>query len=196
MPNQPFKASLKFRFGKDEDILRAIQSGDETAIDYLYQTYYQPIKLYVLQNSGNADDARDVFQDGVVAFWVNVREGNFQLTSEATLATYFTRICKNRWLDKIRSADFKRKASLDAVTEPMATDDVLSRMISTEEVSQLAVLFGKLGDKCQQILRSFYYEKQSLEKIADTLGMQTDSLKNEKYRCMMRLKELYHPRKS
>jgi len=49
-----------------------------------------------------------------------------------------------------------------------------------------------LGDACQQILRLFYFMKKSMEEITGIMGYKNaDTVKNQKYKCMQRLKKVY-----
>ena len=64
------------------------------------------LKRYVLKNSGDKDDAKDVFQNTLIVFYKKVLIENFELSSK--ISTYLFSIAKNLWLKKLRDEKFKR----------------------------------------------------------------------------------------
>ena len=51
--------------------------------------------------------------------------------------------------------------------------------------------FNQLGEKCKAILHQFYYKKSSMKEIAALFNYEEKTAKNEKYRCMKKLRALY-----
>ena len=49
--------------------------------------------------------------------------------------------------------------------------------------------FSTLGEACQELLVKFYFEKQSMTEIAESLNLDAASTRNKKYRCMERLRK-------
>jgi len=51
---------------------------------------------------------------------------------------------------------------------------------------------NSLGEPCKSLLQSFYLDKKDMTQIADTFGYtNADNAKNQKYKCLMRLKKLF-----
>jgi len=49
-----------------------------------------------------------------------------------------------------------------------------------------------LGEPCTTILKDFYLNKISMQEIADKMGYtNTDNAKNQKYKCLQRLKKIF-----
>jgi hypothetical protein len=52
--------------------------------------------------------------------------------------------------------------------------------------------WDSLGEPCKSLLEAFYIEKKSMDQIALTFGYtNADNAKNQKYKCLMRLKKLF-----
>ena len=50
---------------KNKEIIHAIKNGHDTlALNFLYQSTLPHIIKFVSQNSGDEDEAKDIFQDG------------------------------------------------------------------------------------------------------------------------------------
>lgn len=176
----------------DAALVEGIKEGNDIAFLMLYKSAFPAVKIFVLDNNGKEADAEDVFQDGMIALWDNVTQDRFQLQKDVKVGSYLIKICKYRWLERLKSSDFKRSVTLTSTIENEDSDsNALNDLISTEEINQLERKLGRLGEKCQTILKLYYYEKKSMSEIADVLMMQPSSVKNEKYRCMEKLKTFF-----
>lgn len=176
----------------DGELVEGIRKGDDKAFRVLYSTAFPSVKSFVLNNNGKEADAEDVLQDGMVALWDNVKQDKFILQDGVKVSSYLIKICKYRWLDRLKSADYKLSVALNpTIDNEDSGSNVLNELISSEEIAQFEGRFGKLGEKCQTILKLYYYEKKSMAEIAELLQMQPSSVKNEKYRCMEKLKTFF-----
>jgi DNA-directed RNA polymerase specialized sigma24 family protein len=51
---------------------------------------------------------------------------------------------------------------------------------------------NSLGEPCKSLLEAFYMQKKSMQEIATSFGYTNpDNAKNQKYKCLMRLKKLF-----
>ena len=51
---------------------------------------------------------------------------------------------------------------------------------------------GGLGEPCKSLLEAFYLKKKSMQEIAGSFGYtNSENAKNQKYKCLMRLKKLF-----
>lgn len=145
----------------------------------------------ILAWGGQEDDARDVFQEGVIAMWQNARSGRFHLQEGARMSTYLVRICQHHWFEKSKKASTRREIRTDAIEDRGADPDFLIQWLDREAQEAFRYRFEQLGERCQELLRRYYYERESLRKIGEWLNLGEASAKNEKYRCMQRLKKIY-----
>ena len=53
---------------------------------------------------------------------------------------------------------------------------------------RLREVYAKLDDKCRTVLDRFYFERKDLAAIADEMGVEEESIRTIKYRCMMKLR--------
>ena len=173
----------------DQEIFNGIVTKDNSTFSYLYTEYKNMIFSMVKKNSGDDTDAHDVFQDGLVALWVNIASGKYQLSENVKLSSYLYTLCRNIWISKIR----KRKPTqelLEKDEQALATEvDVDTDKF--EKVNALMLNLKKLGEACQKLLKLFYYEKTSLKLIAQKMSITEKTAKNNKYRCMQNLRSLY-----
>lgn len=166
----------------------AIKANDEDALKHLYQDNYSKIEMYVLNNNGTIADAKDIYQEAFIAVWRNIQLDKFYPENEHALAAYLFRVAKNKWLDHLRSAHFKKVTSIneDSVQLP---EDVLPEE-DVRYITEVKNKFKHLGENCREILKRFYYQKESMRMIAENFNWTEATAKNNKYRCLQRLREL------
>lgn len=144
----------------DSAIISFLQSGknlqQENAFRHLYRKYYGLIESLITSNSGTREDAADIFQDGLIVLFNNVKKGAFQ--SDSSLKTYLYSICRNLWLMKLRKG--KRETPLSEQHEfVQVQEDHFNTLVFDEKKTLLLQLLKELNEDCQKILELFYYRK-------------------------------------
>lgn len=177
-------------------ILEQIKKGDKSALKEVYLTHKAAfINFLISHYRANPDAALEVYQFTILRLYDNIVSGKLeQLTS--SLKSYLFAIGKNIWKEQIRA----RKK------ENASTDQLLLQFVLREENQELnevalaekdsyykkmAAALIKMGNPCKQLLESFYYEKLSMQAIADALGFKnTNVAKTKKVKCLKRLRAL------
>ena len=170
----------------DSSWVDGLRRNDPAAMRGLYKAHFPAVRQYVLQNSGTVSDAQDVFQEAVIILWMNAKQGRLSTGTENGPGGFLFRVAKNKWLDVVRSAAHKHMKVVhnDQVLEHRsdAPDDI------EERITRLRGVYEKLDDKCRTILDQYYYERKDLATIAAGMGVEEDSIRTIKYRCMMKLR--------
>jgi RNA polymerase sigma factor (sigma-70 family) len=161
-----------------------LRRNDPAVIRALYTRHFPSIKQYVLQNSGTANDAQDVFQEAVTVLWLSVKEG--RIVPDADPGGFLYRVAKNKWLDVVRSAAHRHMKVVHNEQLLERHDEVHDDI--EERLVRLRGVYDKLDDKCRQVLDQFYYERKDLATIAQNMGVEEESIRTIKYRCMMKLR--------
>ena len=170
----------------ENEIMAALQSGDassqEKAFRYLYRQYYGLVESLVVTNSGAREDAADIFHDGLIVLFNQVKQGSFQLKS--TLKTYLYSICRNLWLMKLRRG--KKETRLEEKHESLQiAEDHFQTLEMTEKKNLIVQLLQELNEDCRKILELFYFRKMKMEQIRQMLNLANEQVaKNKKSRCM------------
>jgi RNA polymerase sigma factor (sigma-70 family) len=170
------------------EIVAAFLHHKEDLLKKIYQENFHPVLHFVLNNNGTEDDARDIYQEAFVAVWNNIRKGQYQPREGISIAAYLHRIAQNKWLDKLRSVQFKRTERLAEETIELAEED--SNTEQEDRIRQVREQFVQLGEQCRDLLTGFYYQKASLRSLAEQRGWTEATARNNKYRCMEKLKAL------
>lgn len=174
----------------DADILSDIRQGGAKRDKALQQLYNndmlkKTILGYVTKQGGHLPDAEDVFQDTLVLFDRQIREGNFK--GQSSLTTYFIGIAKWRWVSNRRK--FGGNLELKPEQYDMPTESVEARAIENERRDIIDEILTKIGERCKTILK-LYKLSYSMEEIAETMGLSSPELaKKNAYECRKKFKD-------
>ncbi len=168
----------------DQTLVDKIREGDGEALRHLYKKYYPVVLRLITQNSGDEQDAEDIYQEALIVLYEKVKDPNFKLSS--SLKTFLYSISRNKWLYKLRQEGVGG-ISFDDVQDYIEVADEPQDFDS--EVIDYDVLVGealkKMDDTCRKLLEYFYYHKLSLEVIAQKLGYNNaNTAKAKKNKCM------------
>lgn len=173
-----------------QELLTAIKSNNQQVIRKLYLENFRRTELFVLKNSGDSEDAKDIYQEAFISTWRNIQMDKFSPKSEGSLASYIFQIARNKWIDHLRSKGFKKMEILGNQDVP---DELVGYESDEDTVDYIQLVKKKLqdlGKNCQELLIGFYFKKKSLKLIAEEMEWTEATAKNNKYRCMERLKKL------
>jgi RNA polymerase sigma factor (sigma-70 family) len=174
----------------DELILVEIRKNNDQVLRVLYRKHYAMAVHLVCSNSGTEQEAKDVYQEAIIAFYERVRETNFVLTCK--IKTYLYAVCRRLWLKRL--AEKKRVSAPIAEAETFAgiDDEMISIEANESRFDRMGEALSALGEPCRTIIEDFYIHDLSMEMISEKFGYtNADNAKNQKYKCLQRLKKLF-----
>jgi len=174
----------------DREVVLGILNNSEDALNKLYTGYFPMILQFILNNNGDEDDAKDVYQEGIIVLYNKIKGGNFELSSK--LKTYIYSVCRRIWLKKL--AQQSRKASNIADFEDVIAteDDVEQHEEKDRQFEKMQAALLHLGEPCKTIIQDFYINNLSMQDICEKFGYtNTDNAKTQKYKCLQRLKKIF-----
>lgn len=174
-----------------QQIIRAIKTNNSLVLNKLYLDNFKKTEMFVVQNQGSSQQAKDIYQEAFIAMWKNIRAGNFTPESPTAIESYLYQIAKNKWTDYLRSAVFKKSQPLPPqVALPSEEKTMAHFQEEDRQVTLTQQAFSQLGNACKQLLTDFYFSKKPLREIAKNLNISEASTRNKKYRCIQKLKEI------
>lgn len=167
----------------ETDILKSIKLQDYKILQVIYDNYFQPVERNILNNGGNTEDAKDIFQETVIVLYRKVNEGNLLLTS--TLQNYIFSISKLMWFKELEKR--QKQKTQHNIYKSMLSDDEETQLIAEIEYNARLKLFREkfeeLTAKCKRVLRLFL-NGLSLKEITEIMGYSSiQHTKNRRYRC-------------
>jgi RNA polymerase sigma factor (sigma-70 family) len=174
----------------EQALLRGLAANDRKSIETIYRSHYSMVQTLIINNNGTSDDARDIFQEAIIVLYEKTKSGSFEL--HAQLKTYIYAVCRRLWLKKL-ALNQRFSGNLANAPETIATDDDIEVFEHrSQDFDLMEQALQNLGEPCKELLESYYIRKKNMSEIAREFGYtNADNAKNQKYKCLMRLKKIF-----
>lgn len=138
-----------------------------------------------MENGGCEQDAKDVFQEGIIIIYRKIKEGNLNLTS--SFKSYIYSVCRFLWMKQL-SVIKEDSEQLDTYQEYEVLPDIsIDEYEKNEQYKLYQKHFKRLEEGCQKLLQLFL-KNIPLKAIADQLGIESQQfVKRKKYKCKEQL---------
>ncbi len=181
----------------EQQLLAALAAGDRTVTENLYRQHFHIVNGWLIKNGGSSDDAADVFQEAMVVLFGKAEDENFRLT--CSIGTYLFAISKHLWYKKLqrqsREPAFLTQdvGSEDGDFGVAYEDDVNAHEERETHYEQLNTALDQIGEPCRSLLKAYYHQDKNMQEIAADFGYTNpDNAKNQKYKCLTRLRKLFY----
>lgn len=171
-------------------LLKGLAAGDRKIIEGIYKDHFNMIQSLIVNNNGSSDDARDIFQEAMVVLYEKVRTGSFELNCQ--LKTYLYSVSKRLWLKRLQQNNRLFIQEIDLETTVPVDEEIAIHEKRDAEFELMSQAIQRLGEPCKSLLEAYYLRKMNMQDIALQFGYtNSDNAKNQKYKCLMRLKKLF-----
>lgn len=170
----------------NKELVRGIVENDLTVLKKIYKESLPEVIKYVKRNSGNEEDGKDVFQEGILVIFRKASEGNLELTT--SFHNFLFTVCKRIWLKKLRKRS-GQEVSFDEVLEYSDEEDLEAAFLKSQKWELFNKRFMDLSEECRQVLKMLF-NKVSGKEIAEKMGYTEDYAKRKKYKCKQSLADL------
>jgi RNA polymerase sigma factor (sigma-70 family) len=170
-------------------LLKGLARNDKKAIETIYKENYNLVQALVINNSGTSEDAKDIFQEAMIVLYEKVQSGTFELNCQ--IKTFVYSVSRRLWLKRLMQQNrFSiSEGHEDSISIDAEMDDHEKR---NTEFTMMERAMNGLGEPCKSLLEAFYLQKKSMQEIASGFGYtNSENAKNQKYKCLMRLKKLF-----
>ena len=180
----------KLLLRSEDELLSALRRGDEKALGMLYKMHFPMVLHFVVSNNGTEQEAKDIYQEAIIILYENVQDDHFELTCK--IKTYLYSVCRRQWLKKLaeksryvgKIEDFE--SFVPFVKEDSDIED------KDNQFKAMSQALEKLGEPCRTILEDFFIRNFTMQQITEKMGYtNADNAKNQKYKCLMRLKKIF-----
>jgi RNA polymerase sigma-70 factor (ECF subfamily) len=173
----------------DTEIISKVLSGDQQAYAALVNRYQSYVFTLALRFTKNREDAEEISQDIFVKAYRALAD--FKGTSK--FSTWLYTIVNNTCITFLRKKRLQTHSlENEGVFEVADSQDSGLRANLVEQKSKVAMVNNAIsllnGDDAE-IITLFYKSEQSLEEIAQILGLETNTAKVRLHRARTRLKE-------
>ena len=170
----------------DQMFIEGIANNDSAVIQTIYKKFVPKVVNYIMNNSGDKDQAQDVVQEVMILLFNQAKANTLKLT--CPFDAYFFLLCKRKWLNELKKTSNKGVTiNEDAASINESAHELVEQAETFDEKQQLFdAMFLKLGDKCQELLKLSFAIK-SMEEVAEKLNVTYGYVRKKKSLCIGQL---------
>ncbi|MHA4809903.1 RNA polymerase sigma factor [Flavitalea flava] len=174
----------------EQELLNGLVLNDRKAIETIYKQHYNMVQSLIINNNGHPDDAKDIFQEAMIVLYEKAKTGSFELN--CLLKTYLYSVCRRLWLKRLTQLQ-RFSPEVENLEETVPVEEELDRHEQLDlDFQAMEHSMQNLGEPCKSLLEAYYLQKKSMVEIAGNFGYtNADNAKNQKYKCLMRLKKIF-----
>jgi len=173
----------------DNELISKVLSGDHQAYAGLVNRYQNYVFTLTLRMVKNREDAEEVAQDVFIKAYKYLAD----FRGASKFSTWLYTIVNNTCISFLRKKKLEiHSLDNEKVFEVADSMDSGFRANLVEQKSRLSMVhnaIGLLGPDDAEIITLFYKSEQSLEEIAQILGLEVNTAKVRLHRARTRLKE-------
>jgi RNA polymerase sigma factor (sigma-70 family) len=176
---------------QDEVILEQLRFGDNSVVRRVYKANFPSVHHFVTSNSGDGDEAAEIYQQAFIILLEKLQDDAFTLNS--SVGTFLFAVSRNLWLANLKERRRFVQGGTEGLDQFEAEPDGMIGLIAREqEYEAMDISLELLGEPCRSLLKAFYHEQKSMDEIAVLMGYtNADTAKNLKYKCLVRLRRIF-----
>jgi RNA polymerase sigma factor (sigma-70 family) len=170
----------------DLPLVRALQAGDESALNALIRKYQEPLFRFICRYTGDEETARDILQETFVRLYFGVQ----RFRPRAKFVTWLYSIALNLCRDYARSKQRRQSYATDWLDAGHAHRNVAAAdrspdtdVESQERLANLRKAIDELPHDLRTTLLLFAVEGRSQRECAELLGVSTKAVESRVYRA-------------
>lgn len=174
----------------DQEIITIVKTGGAeltSVMNYIYNSsgIRDSIIAIIMKYKGTEEDGKDVFQDGIRHFIINVRNDAFE--GKSSVKSYIIAICRNIWFRKYSRKEKLEEIKLSFPTSQPMEDSPEVFVFYNEKKEILETHLKNLGEPCASIL-AMWSLSYSMKEIAEKLDSKSEGyIRKKKHLCFKTL---------
>lgn len=174
---------------EDQKYIDGLLNNNSFIIEAIYQKFVPKVVNYIKQNSGDAEQAKDIIQETIVTIYNQAKEKDLKLT--CPFDAYFFLLCKRKWLNELKK---KKNKEVTINEELLSKDDgaqelAYETLLFGEKQDLFNEMFNKLGKACKDLIKATF-KINSMEEVAKSLNISYAYARKKKSLCIGQLTKL------
>jgi len=171
------------------DLLRRLQSGDESAFDAIFRQWYAPLVRFADSIVRSRAIAEEIVQDVMLELWRR-REA---LSPDSSVQAYLFQSTRNRSLNHIRHERVERRAEPGAEDEYGTAPAASSALLEAEIDTAVRNAVAGLPDRCREVFELSRSRGLKYSEIATALGISVKTVESQMGKALRILRERLAP---
>lgn len=160
----------------DEQILRIIQEGSETAFEMLFRGLYNPLCRYAYSFLNDRDESEEVVQ----AAFINLWDKRSAIEIERSAKAYLYRMVRNSCLNSIKHERVRQKHIAHEMMVIEQVHEETAQVINANELEErIYEALKALPEQCRIVFQLSRFEELKYAEIAGQLGISIKTVENQ-----------------
>ena len=172
----------------DNELLRAVARGDESALAQVYDRYRLILFGLIVRILHSREEAEDVLQEVFLQVWRKAADFD---ESRGRPFTWLVTLARSRGIDRLRTLAARERVAEAGAREPSEEiSDAATDAFKSEQRGLVSDALAKLPDEQKRPIMLAYFEGLTQSEIATNLGAPLGTVKTRMRTGMIRLREL------
>lgn len=171
---------------KDEELMAAVRSGDETAYQEIVRQHIKAISHYAFRMLGNQKDCEDITQETFLRLWLNASKWQ---PEKARLSTWLHRIAHNLCIDHLRKSIRTEEQAEPGDLFEQEQGSGATDKDKDERVRKLNAAIAALPESQRSALMLCHYRNFSNREAADIMNISVKALESAISRARRTLRD-------
>ncbi|PCI00615.1 MAG: RNA polymerase sigma-70 factor [Flavobacteriaceae bacterium] len=176
---------MKILFNNQSDLVTALQSGEESAYNFLFESYYSELLNYTIGLTKDSDKASDIVQVTFIKIW-NHRD---TLNIHTSIKNYLFSSAYHHFIDAYRKEksqfDLLEQLKNEAFLEIISDDDSIKK----ERIQQVQKIISSLPPKCREIFLMSKKDGLRYQEIGTTLNISVKTVEAQISKAFKKIRE-------
>ena len=157
----------------DEELMKAVCLGDQSAYRTIVKQHLTPISHYAYRILGNQKDTEDITQEVFLKLWTNAAKWN---PEKAKLTTWLHRIAHNLCIDYLRKHG--RVQTQESFEEEAGESEFNDKAASNTKLQMLNAALAQLPENQRSALTLCHYQGFSNKEAAAIMNISVKALES------------------
>ncbi|MGM5470722.1 RNA polymerase sigma factor [Flavobacteriaceae bacterium LMO-SS05] len=170
----------------DQILINQILEGDANAFTVLVNRYKDLVFTLALRIMKNREEAEEVSQDTFIKTYKSLHK----FKGDSKFSTWIYKVAYNSCLDQIKkNKKYRNEVEINAFTEHQVKtmDNAFDALVEEERNQLIQDCLQMLPSDDSFLLTLYYFEEQSLDEIANIVGLTANNVKVKLFRSRKKL---------